>query len=144
LNIITDPEIVGPWVCEKTKQKWIPGEASAIGKLKDGVLVAGVLYDEFNGVNVHSHIRFEPNSLTREFLGLIYQYPFFQLKVNRITGIVASTNRKAIELDLSMGFEPEAVLKGAQPDGDTHILVMWKEKCRYLDDKYGRFFVKYR
>lgn len=144
MNIITDPEIVGPWVCEKTKQKWIPGTCSAIGKVKDGQLVAGVVYEDFNGVNVNCHIRFEPNSLTKEFLGLIFQYPFIQLKVNRITGIVISTNKKALNLDQGLGFEPEAVLKGAHPDGDIHLLVMWKEKCKYLSDKYGDFFVKYR
>lgn len=142
--IITDAEIIGPWVAEKCGYQWIPGRSSTFGKISDGRIVAGVAYEDFNGANVNCHICFEPNSLTREFLGLIYQYPFFQLGVKRITGLVVSTNQEALKLDMKMGFEVENVMKDAHPDGDIIVLVMWKNKCRYLDDKYGKNFVKYR
>lgn len=102
------------------------------------------MYEDYNGVNIVCHIAFEPHSLDRQFLGLIHQYPFIQLGVKRITGLVAETNKKALNLDLKLGFEIEARLKNATPTGDMLVLVMWKENCRYLDDKYGSFFVKYR
>ena len=144
MNVTFDADIVGPWVCERAGGTWVKGRGTAIGKLKDDKLIAGVLYEDYNGPNIICHIAFEPHSLSREFLGLIYQYPFIQLGVKRITGLVAAGNKKALDLDLSMGFEVEAKLKDATPSGDMYVLVMWKENCRFLDDKYGRFFVKYR
>lgn len=144
MNVIFDADIVGPWVCERAGGQWIKGRGTAIGKISNGKLVAGVLYEDFNGTNIVCHIAVEQNSLDREFLGLIHQYPFIQLGVKRVTGLVSSANKKALKLDLKLGFEVEAVLKGACSDGDMIVLVLWKENCRYLDDKYGRFFVKYR
>jgi RimJ/RimL family protein N-acetyltransferase len=144
VNVIFDADIVGPWVCEKTGGQWVKGRGTAIGKISDGKIVAGVLYEDFNGPNILCHIACEQHSLDREFLGLIHQYPFIQLGVKRITGLVSSANKKSLRLNIKMGFEIEAVLKDACKDGDMMVLVLWKKNCRYLDDKYGTFFVKYR
>lgn len=141
--IVTDPEIVGPWVREGVGDKWVPGSASAIGMISDGVLKAGVLYEGFNKVNVFCHIRADA-PLTKNFLGMIFQYPFLQLGVKRITGLVAACNEKAVNLDLRLGFEIEATLKDAHPIGDILVLSMKKENCRFLDTKFGDLFVKYR
>lgn len=144
MNITTDADWVGPWVCERAGGTWLKGRGTAIGKVLDGRLVAGVLYEDYNGPNIVCHNAFEPNSLDKHFLGLIHQYPFIQLGVKRVTGLVSSNNKKALNLNYKLGFELEHTLKDACPDGDMHVLVMWKEKCKYLDSQYGEFFVKYR
>jgi hypothetical protein len=57
VRIVCDqPERIGPWVSEKTGGRWSPGRGTAIGLEKDGELVAGVLYDDFNGANVLMHV----------------------------------------------------------------------------------------
>jgi len=143
MDTICTPEVVGPWVCEKAGGTWSAGRGTAIGRLENGKLTAGVLYEDYNGANILCHIRVD-KPLNKHFLGLIFQYPFIQLKVNRITGIVPSCNWKALAFDQKLGFELEHVIKNAHPKGDLCILGMTKEKCRYLDSKYGDFFVKFR
>lgn len=140
--IFFDAEIIGPWVAERVGMKrYIPGSASAIGRVKDGKIVAGVLYEDYNGANVSCHIAGEgKNWLSRKFISIIFDYPFNQLKVKRITGIVQSTNIKAQHLDEHLGFEREFVMKDAHPDGDLIVYKMTADKCRWLKDlPYERF-----
>ena len=116
------------------------GPYTAIGLELDGELVGGVVYDGWYGPNVFAHIAGKPGTrwLTRSFLYAMFQYPFVQLGVERITGPVPSTNLAAIRLDTHLGFVHEATLRGAVPDGDLLLFVMWKEKCRFLGERYGQ------
>lgn len=135
-GIIFDPAVVGPWVCERaTSTRYTPGTAQAIGRVKAGQIVAGVLYQDFNGVNVFCHIAGEGRGwLDRRFLSIIFHYPFVQLKARRITGVVPSTNERARKFDEHLGFELEAILSGAHPEGDLCIYTMTAEKCRWLKE----------
>src|SRR5690625_3684921 len=140
--IFFDADIIGPWVAERVGiKRYIPGTASAIGRIKDGRIVAGDLYQDYNGANVSAHIAGEgQNWLNKKFLSIIFDYPFNQLKVNRITGYVVSTNKAAQNLDEKLGFKREAILRDAHPDGDLIIYAMHKDECRWLKDlPYERF-----
>ena len=132
MNLCLDARIVGPWVCEKAGGTWIEGRGTAIGKFKNGELVAGVLYEDYNGAQVLAHIRGDGNWACREYLRIIFDYPFNQLKVRRITVPIASHNTKAINLVEKMGFQLECVLSQATPDGDMNIYRMFRDDCRYL------------
>ena len=106
-----------------------------IGLQKDGRLIAGVLYDDFNGSNVWMHVAAEPGKrwLTREYLQACFAYPFNQLGVRRITGWVEASNTDARRFDEHLGFKQEAVLTGAARDGgDVIIYRMFKEECKYV------------
>ena len=142
MSFTSDAELIGPWVCERAGGEWVKGRGTALGMLKDGRLVAGVLYEDWNGANIVCHIRVE--KLNKHFLGLIFQYPFVQLGAKRITGIVPQSNKKALKFDQKLGFSIEHEMKNAHPSGSLFILGMYKENCRYLDDRYGDFFVKYK
>lgn len=133
-----DPQSIGPWVCAKAGGTWVPGRGSVIGKVNEaGALVAGVLYEDWNGANVVCHIRGEGNWACRSYLATIFDYPFNQLKVKRITVPVASTNLKSIQLVTKMGFELECTLAQATPEGDLHLFRMWRDECKYLKGKYS-------
>ena len=54
--ITFDAEVVGPWVCSRVGKSYVPGTCSAIGRVVNGKIVAGVLYEEFNRANVFCHI----------------------------------------------------------------------------------------
>jgi RimJ/RimL family protein N-acetyltransferase len=136
-DLCLDPAIVGPWVCAEAGGTWVPGRGTAIGRLKDGKLIAGVLYEDFNGANVVCHIRGEPDWATREYLGVIYDYPFNQIGVRRITVPVCSTNKKCITLVTHMGFTLESELVGATRLGNMLLFRMFKEECKYLKGKYA-------
>lgn len=135
--ITVDAEHVGPWVCSKLGIDWIPNSHTAIGKIKNGKLCAGVLYEDFTGTNVTAHIAGQDNWPDRQFLWMIFDYPFNQLGVKRITAPVASTNEKSIALVKHMGFSLECKLSQAIPGGDMLLFCMFKEQCKYIRGRYG-------
>ena len=137
-NLVTfDAEIVGPWVSAKTGGHWCKGRGTAIGRLKDGELVAGVLYEDCTGANVVCHIAGDDGWATKGFLHLIFHYPFRQLNVQRITAPVHSDNAKSIALMARLGFTLEATLDRAILGGNLLIYRMFKSECRFLEDKYN-------
>lgn len=137
MNLCLDPEIVGPWVCTRGGGTWTKGRGTAIGKLKDGKLIAGVLYEDWNGANIVEHIAAEGDWACRKFLNVMFDYPFNQLGVKRITAPVASDNLKCINLVVRMGFTLECTLAQATPTADVHIFRMFKEECKYIRGKYA-------
>lgn len=129
-----DSERVGKWVCERTGGSY--AEGTAIGLEQDGKLIAGVLYDHYNGQSIAMHVAAEGKRwMTREYLWVCFHYPFEQLKVKKIIGLVDSTNLDAQRFDEHLGFEKEAVITHAGAVGDLIIYGMTKDKCRFL--KYG-------
>lgn len=132
--IVTDAAIVGPWVCEKTGGVWSPVDSTAIGLEKNGKLVAGVVYDHFNGASVCLHVASDGTRawLNREFLRFAFLYPFDQMKVKKIIGIVPSNNVEALRFDRKLGFVEEARIKDAHPQGDLILFTMTRQQCRWL------------
>ncbi len=130
--IVFDVERIGPWVCARAGGTWTPGRGTAIGREVNGRLVAGVLYEDYNHANVVCHIAGEGNWLNREYLWTIFDYPFKQLKVRRITVPVASVNARSQKFVIHLGFVREAVLADAHPQGDIYVYKMTAESCRWL------------
>jgi hypothetical protein len=126
--------IVGPWVAHRYGGDWSPGQGTTIGLLSLGRgMIAGVIYESYNKANVNMHVAAEgTNWLTRGFLWVCFHYPFVQLGCKRVTGITPASNHRALRFNKSLGFEVEATLKDAAPDGDVVIQVMWRDKCRWL------------
>lgn len=136
--IVTGSE-VGEWVCARTKGTWEPGCAQAVGWSRDGVIVAGVVFDQWNGAQVCMHVASDGSRkwLNREFLSLCFHYAFEQLKVKRITGLVAASNTQALRFDEHLGFVREATLADAAPDGDLIVLRMYKHECKWIGVHHG-------
>lgn len=131
-SVTFDVERIGPWVCARAGGTHIPGSSQAIGLERDGELVAGVLYDQFNGRSVCMHVAADvPDWVSRKFLRLCFDYPFNQMGVNKVVGLVDSTNTRALSFDMHLGFVEEARLSDAGKEGDLVILTMTKEQCRW-------------
>lgn len=133
-----DASRVGPWVCERAGGTWIAGRGTAIGLLKDDALCAGVLYEDWNGANVVCHIAAEGAWANRSFLWTIFDYPFGQLGVRRITAPVASVNHVSRKFVEHLGFELEATLSAAHPEGDILLYRITPDKCRWLRGNHGQ------
>lgn len=138
VNLCFDAEEIGPWVCDGTGGTWVSGRGTAIGRKVGGRLVAGVLYEDWNGANVSCHIRGDGNWANREFLWAIFAYPFNQLGVRRLTGLVDSANKVANEFNLRLGFVLECSLVGATPSGNLNIYRMTRDECRFLRLPHGQ------
>lgn len=105
----------------------------SIGIERGGEIVAGIVYDNFNPANVCMHVAATvPNWITRKLLYLVFDYPFNCLKVQRVTGLVPSTNESAIRFNIHLGFKHETKLIGAWPGGDMLVFRMFRHECRFL------------
>lgn len=83
---------------------------------------------------MHSRVDY-PRKVTREWLRQIFDYPFNQLEVKRVTGLVCSNNTKAQKTNEHLGWKRETVLADYFPDGDGIVYIMRKEDCRWLKGK---------
>jgi RimJ/RimL family protein N-acetyltransferase len=133
--IVFDAERIGPWVCARAGGTWVKGRGTAIGRERNGELIAGVLYEDWNGANVVCHIAGVGNWLNRKYLWIIFDYPFRQLKVKRITTTVAQSNVVSQRFTQHLGFTLETRLKDAHPSGDLFIYRMMAAECRWLELK---------
>ena len=129
-------QFVVEWVAKQTNDFGNFGSAAGIGVQKwDPVwkswkMLAGVAYAQFNGPNVVCHIAAEgKNWATRHYLWMIFDYPFNQLKVKRITVEVGEGNLPSRRFVEHLGFEQEARLEGAHPTGDLLIYRMRKPQA---------------
>lgn len=101
----------------------------------DNDIVCGVVLEDYNGACACIHVAgIGKYWLSRTFLHAVFDYAFNQLKLKRLTGLVAQGNDAALNFDISLGFKLEHVLKDAHPNGDIYLLVMRPEDCRYLPE----------
>lgn len=140
-RVVTDQdELFGPWLAKQLGTTWFPGRGSVIGLWEDGVgPVAGCLYESCNGASIVGHLAgLGRKWMNREYLWFCFHYPFVQLGVHKIIGLVEAGNLEARKLDEHMGFTLEATLKGCAPSGDLLIYTMTRDQCRWLPlgDKY--------
>ncbi len=117
-------------------QKYVPlafvSNMTALGLERDGELIAGVIYEGFNGHNIWMHCAI-PGRMTRDFLHQCFHYPFIELGCKRVSGYVEASNAKARRFDEHLGFKPEARLRGAASDGgDVILYAMTRKGCRYV------------
>jgi hypothetical protein len=122
---------------KRLNSEWIPGRGQIIGLWEDNVgPIAGCLYEGCNGASVIGHLTgIGRKWMNREFLWYCFYYPFEELGVTKILGIVESDNLDAQRLDEHMGFILEATLKDAAPKGDLLIYSMTRDQCKWLDLK---------
>ena len=135
--------IFGPWLAAQLGIPWIPGRGHVIGLWEEGTgPVAACYYEGYNGASVLGHLAgLGKKWMNREFLWYCFHYPFEELRVNKILGLVESTNLEARKLDEHLGFTLEATLKDAAPKGDLLIYSMVKDQCKWLslkDRKHGK------
>lgn len=122
--------------------KWI-GEACgvhpapdhrAVALEIDGILVAGAIYTDFTGASIGMHVRIDdPRKVSKEWMYAIFDYPFNQLGVNRITTIASTGNLEAQKINKKAGFKEEARLIGYFKTGDAILYCMRPIECKWLN-----------
>lgn len=126
---------VGAWVAEQTAQLVSWGDFYAMGAEDDhGEMIAGIVFNNYNGSNATCHIAVaKPGKYLFRLLEAFADYAFNQAGVNRLTGMVPSDMPKVLAFDKHLGFEEEFVMVQGAPGGvDMHVLVMWRDTCRWL------------
>jgi RimJ/RimL family protein N-acetyltransferase len=128
---------VGRWVAARIRgaEEWVLGAGRAIGFTYGLKLIAGVAFFRYNGANVEVAFASEnPRWMSRQNLRLLFEYPFRQLRLRRVTAIVDDTNLASRKLIEALGFEYEATLVRASIDGNQLVYRLFAEDCRWLGD----------
>lgn len=122
------------WVGEKVDAGSFADDAQAIGWEKNGELVAGVVFEKWDGPNIFMHVAVtEGMVVTKRDLRIVFSYPFTHLKCNRVTGLVRVDNIKAQRFDEHLGFVREGQLRQAHSDGtDMYVYGMTSKECRWI------------
>lgn len=110
-------------------------DAYTLGLEKDGALVAVVVFDSFGAFDCNMHIASDGTSawMNKSLLLGAFAYPFLQLKLLRVTGLVPAGNRDALRFDEHLGFVREGFHPKAGPDGcDLISLGLLAENCRFI------------
>ena len=137
--ITSDKLIVGPWVAKKICGSFHPESSEAIGLERRGAMVAGVIYENWNGRSVVCHIAVQ-GLMTPSYLYAIFHYPFVYGGLDKIIAPVASSNEESIRFVEKLGFRKEAQILDAHPDGSILLYTMSKDQCRFIKERYGQKF----
>ena len=126
--------MMGSWLCERTGGVYT-GDGQYIG-LADGFnLQAVVGYDHWNGVSINMHVAAEGSRwMTKEYLRYCFHYPFNEIGVKKIVGLVDESNEKARRFDEHLGFKLETRIKDACKGGDLLIYSMTRQECRFIKE----------
>ena len=121
-------DLIGAWVAAQTGQDTSWGDFYAMGVMQDSSVIAGIVFNNFNGANATCHIAVEkPGKSMIKLLQAAYDYAFNQCKLKRLTGMVPTSEPDTIAFDQHLGWEYEFTMKDAHPEGDMVILVMTPE-----------------
>ena len=133
MNLVIGKGVVD-WIAQRTNEFGCFGTEIGIGWRKNGEIVAGVAYANWNGPNVECHIASDGTRrwMTREYLWTIFDYPFNQLKCDRITVCVGEGNVASTRFVKHLGFTLEAKLEGAHPTGALLIFRLFRQDCRFI------------
>lgn len=101
---------------------------------KDGRLAGGTIYERFSKRAIFLHIvGFEPNWFNRKFLWLGFHYPFEQLGVDKVFGLVSANRREELAFFMKLGFVIETSIKEVYSDNaDQLVLRLEKKDCKWL------------
>ena len=133
---ITSDHAVGHWTAKQLDGGYFEERSRAIGLAKDGEIIAGVIYENWNGQSIFCHIAIE-GRITASYLAAIFDYPFNVCEIEKIIVPVDSANKKSVALVEKMGFAEEARVKDGMADGDLILFTLAKKDCKYLGERYG-------
>jgi hypothetical protein len=137
-----DPGRVAQYVTSKNGGVFEGSDFPSVGLERNGQIVAGVLYDGYLERSICIHVA--ADKLTREFVRFCFYYPFIQLGVGKLIGLVDSSNLPAMRFNWHLGFTVEAVIRDGAKFGDLCLFTMTPDQCKWLNvgrrtgEKHGR------
>lgn len=131
--VFDEKELFGQWVAQQVGQTGDWGSFYALGVVKDGEILSGIVVNNYNGANATCHIAIAKKTrLMIPMFRAIADYAFNVCKLKRLTGMVPTNEQHIIDFDKHLGFEEEFIMKDGAPGADMMVLVMRPETCRWL------------
>lgn len=134
-DIVSGPAI-GRWVAGQIQGTYHAGD-TAIGLVRDGEIIAGIIYENWNGRSIVAHMAIT-GRMTAAFVGVIFDYAFNVCKAEKAIVPCGSDNAKIIKLVTNMGFREEARIKDGEPNGDIVLYTLKRSECRFLGENFGK------
>lgn len=105
-------------------------EYSSIGVMDDGRIVAGAVFEGYNGRNMLVHMAIDEPVAALSLFKAIARYAFGQLGLSRLTLTAESSNIRAVRLHEKLGAVVEGRLFGAGRDGDDILISRLTPDCK--------------
>jgi hypothetical protein len=126
--VVDRKDLIGAWVAAKVGQTGSWGDFYALGVMRGSTILAGIVFNNYNGANATCHIAIDkPGKATIKLLQAAYDYAFNKCKLKRLTGMVPTNEPHIIEFDKHLGWQEEFVMKDGAPGADMMVLVMTPE-----------------
>ena len=135
--VIISGHDVGHWVAAQIGGFYNEASSQAIGLERDGEIVAGVIYESWNGKSITCHIAIE-RRISAEFLHVTTNYAFVTCGAYKVIAPVESNNHRSVRFVLSIGFVEEGRILNGCPGGDIMFFTLTADRCKYLQERYGK------
>ena len=135
--IYTHGEHIVDYVRRKISDKISFQNPTGIGLADEsGKILLGVVIDnhriESNSVCISLAIS-DKKHFTRKFIKQIFRFIFTELKIDRITAMIESSNDRSLSAIKRLGFEHEGIMRKASYNKqDLHVFGMLKGECRWI------------
>jgi RimJ/RimL family protein N-acetyltransferase len=138
--ILNQKERVAQFLIEQNAYKGQAVQYEAIGVEENGNLIAGVVYENYEkNARISLHCAgIGKRWLSRQFLWMVFDYPFNQLNVNVIVNTVSSDNKDSIKFTEHCGFKEQTRIIGGASDGDLIIYTLYKKDCKWIGLKHEK------
>jgi hypothetical protein len=130
-----------------TRVQYVPKLHHCIARYSESDrLLGGVLFTDWMGGSVQIHVAgFCKNWMSKALLYLTFHYPFRQLKIKKLIGLVPEWNVVSRNLSLRMGFRIEYtiydVFNHQHELNGMHLMSMTIDECKWLHMKLP--FIEY-
>lgn len=106
-------------------------------RVRGSDLVGGVIFSTYTGESIAIHMAgWRPTWINRDLLFMAFDYPFNQLGVKRMFGLVPESNTKALDMDIKLGFRIVSRIEGVYRDNVACLVMcMERHECRFLGIK---------
>lgn len=141
---ITDGMVTGnmvaQWVGAVLGHNFDLSVAQGIGWIRGGNIVAGAAFTDYNKAMINMHIAVTKGErMPPTFVAAIMDYPFVQLGVKRINGLIDESNEQSRRFAEHLGAVQECVLQDALPNGNLVVYGLLKKHAqKWLTASYSR------
>lgn len=130
-----DDSVIVPWVANRLG--YAPHDfeqARSIGIVRQGNLIAGVIYTEYREDSISMTIAStSPMWASKDNLYYLFDYPFNQLGCRRVTAFTAKKNKKSRKFLERLGFKLEGLIREGFQGKDACVYGMLKRECKWLE-----------
>jgi hypothetical protein len=115
-----------------------PGKDWSISRY-DGkdCLMGGYIFNNYSGPggSLQTHMcAFRPGWASKSLVYLSFHFPFRQLRVRKIIGLVPEANKESYNLCLHLGLKVEALIPDVYPfePSGSYVMSIYAENCKWL------------